>query len=209
MTSETPAPQKSPLPFVLAFVAGAAGIYWFQSDGRKEENQQPAVIATGAFSKAYATGTLAGFVIHEQRRTIAAFPFAKADGSATDLGQWKGRVVLLNLWATWCTPCRKEMPDLAELQKVLGGANFEVVALSVDKKGAEASAAFLKEVGADVLAVYTDTSLKSMAEMQAIGLPATMLIDRKGFEAGRMLGPADWSSPEAVAMVKALIDERG
>jgi thiol-disulfide isomerase/thioredoxin len=208
MTTDTPQNQRSPLPFVLAFLAGACGIYWFQSDGRKEESPVPAVIATGAFSKAYATGALAGFVIHEKRKAIAPFAFAAADGSSVGLSKWQGRVVVLNLWATWCAPCRKEMPDLAALQKTLGGADFEVVALSVDKKGAAASARFLKDIGAENLAVYTDTTLKSMAELQAIGLPATILIDRHGQEAGRILGPANWSSPEAVAMVRALIAEK-
>lgn len=207
MIAQSPPPSKSPLPFILAFIAGAVGIYWFQSDGRKAEYRAPAVVATGGFSKAYATGAVAGVVVHNERRSILPFTFAAADGSARALGAWKGRVVVLNLWATWCAPCRKEMPDLAALQKDLGGPDFEVVALSVDKKGAEAAGAFLKEVGADSLAIYTDTTLRSMAELQAIGLPATILIDRKGLEAARILGPAAWHSPEAVAMIKALLAE--
>jgi thiol-disulfide isomerase/thioredoxin len=109
---------------------------------------------------------------------------------------------LLNLWATWCAPCRKEMPDLAKLQKDLGGADFEVLALSLDRKGAEASAAFLKETGADNLAVYTDVDSKSLAALNALGLPATILIDRGGMEVGRLLGPANWASEEAKALVK-------
>jgi thiol-disulfide isomerase/thioredoxin len=209
MPSETPTRQKSPLPFIFAFAAAALAIYWFQSGARKDESQNaPAVVATGAFSKTYATGAVAGVVVHDERLSIPPFDFMAGDGSARTLAAWKGRVILLNLWATWCAPCRKEMPDLADLQKTLGGPNFEVVALSVDKKGAAASAAFLKELGADSLAIYTDTTLRSMAEVQAIGLPATILIDRKGQEAARILGPAAWNSPEAVAMIKALIAEK-
>ncbi len=196
---------------MLAFLAGAVGIYWFQSDPRKDESQVAATtVATpvGEFSKALATGPMAGVIVHDKRKTLSTFSFKSADGKDTSLAQWKGRVVVLNLWATWCAPCRKEMPDLDALQKRMGGPDFEVVALSVDKKGAMASATFLKDIGVQSLAVYTDTDLKSLAELQAIGLPATILIDRKGEEAARLLGPANWSSPEAIAMVKALTAER-
>jgi thiol-disulfide isomerase/thioredoxin len=133
---------------------------------------------------------------------------APVDGETLDLSRWKGRVVLLNLWATWCAPCRKEMPDLSKLQAELGGADFEVVALSVDRKGFEASQAFLKEVGVTNLAGYIEPDAKSLAALQALGLPATILIDRKGKEAARLLGPADWASAEAKAVVKALLAEK-
>jgi thiol-disulfide isomerase/thioredoxin len=207
--TDTPNKTKSPLPFLLAFAAGAIGIYWFQGDERKAET--PAVqvnVAPGVFAKALAKGPMAGVIIHAARKDLQEFTFKDAKGQKLQLSKWRGRVVVLNLWATWCAPCRKEMPDLQALQKELGGPDFEVVALSVDKKGAEASAAFLKEVGADGLAVYTDTELVSLGALQAIGLPATMLIDRNGKEAARLLGPAAWGSPEAIAMVTALIAEK-
>ncbi len=206
--TDTPKNSKSPLPFLLAFAAGAIGIYWFQGDERKVETPAAQVnVAPGTFSKALATGPMTGVIVHAIRKDLQVFSFKDAKEQPLDLSRWKGRVVLLNLWATWCAPCRKEMPDLQSLQKDLGGPDFEVVALSVDKKGAEASAAFLKEVGAPSLAVYTDTDLVSLGALQAIGLPATMLIDRNGKEAARLLGPAAWSSPEAMAMVKALMAE--
>ncbi len=207
--TETPTKPKSLLPFLLAFAAGAIGIYWFQGNERKAETPVAQVnAAPGVFSKALATGPMTGVIIHAMRKDVQEFLFKDAKEQTLSLSKWKGRVVLLNLWATWCAPCRKEMPDLQALQKELGGPDFEVVALSVDKKGAEASAAFLKEVGADRLAVYTDTGLVSLGALQAIGLPATMLIDRNGKEAARLLGPAAWSSPEAIAMVKALMAEK-
>ncbi len=207
--TDTPNKMKSPLPFLLAFAAGAFGIYWFQGDERKAETPATQVnVAAGVFSKALAKGPMAGVIVHATRKDLPSFVFKDAKDQSLDLSKWKGRVVVLNLWATWCAPCRKEMPDLQALQKELGGPDFEVVALSVDKKGAEASAAFLKEVGADGLAVYTDTDLVSLGALQAIGLPATLLIDRNGKEAARLLGPAAWASPESVAMVKALIAEK-
>jgi thiol-disulfide isomerase/thioredoxin len=208
MTTEPPQKQKSPLPFALAFLAGVAGIYWFQGEPRKVETPVAEIAPSSAFGKALATGPMAAVIVHEKRKEILPFTFKTADGKDVTLDQWKGRVVLLNLWATWCAPCRKEMPDLAELQKQLGGPDFEVVALSVDKKGAEASAAFLKEVKADNLATYSDTELKSLAQLQAVGLPATILIDRQGKEAARLLGPAPWSSTEAITMIKTLLAEK-
>ncbi len=208
-TPESRNSLRSLLPVVLA-VAAFGGLYWYQASPRKTETatleQTKGPVA--AFSKALATGKMEGVVVAAGRQAISPFSFAKTDGSATDLSAWKGRVVLLNLWATWCAPCRKEMPDLANLQKLLGSKDFDVVAISVDMKGKEASAAFLKEVGADNLAVYTDTQMNSMAALQAVGLPATVLIDRQGREAARRLGPAEWSSPDAVNLIRALIEEK-
>jgi thiol-disulfide isomerase/thioredoxin len=198
------------LPVLIALVA-IAGIYVFQRDGRKEEVAAPPAQATaveGGFSRALATGPLAGVIIHSIRKDMGAFTFANAKGETLDLSKWKGRVVLLNLWATWCTPCKKEMPDLSKLQTALGGADFEVVALSVDRKGLAASEAFLKEISVANLATYVEPDGKSLAALQALGLPATILIDRNGKEAARLLGPADWASPEALAMAKALIAEK-
>jgi thiol-disulfide isomerase/thioredoxin len=193
---------------VLALLAG--GIYWVQSDGRKAEvNNLPAASgASGAFDKTFAKGAMAALLVHPKRKDIAAFNFANDRGETIDLSKWKGRVVLLNLWATWCAPCRKEMPEMAQLQRELGGPGFEVVALSLDRKGLEASAAFLKEIGADSLALYIEPEAKSLAALQALGLPATILIDRQGKEAARLLGPAQWASAEAKSVIAALIAEK-
>ena len=192
----------------LLFVAAAGyGVYGFKGEPRKQEVVEAAVPA-GGFSKALATGSLAGFIIHPQRKDIAAFSFANDKGQTLDLSKWKGRVVLLNLWATWCAPCRKEMPDLSKLQTALGGPDFEVVALSLDRKGLAASQAFLKETGVSNLAAYVQPDGKPLAALEALGLPATILIDRNGKEAGRILGSVDWASPEAQAMVMALLAEK-
>jgi thiol-disulfide isomerase/thioredoxin len=193
------------LPIILVVLLAAFGIYGWNGGTGKTES--PVVAVAASSLKPFATGTLAGFLVHAPRKVIADFFFKDAVGANVSLAKWQGKVVLLNLWATWCAPCRKEMPDLAALQKQLGGADFEVVALSLDRKGAGASQAFLKEVGADSLALYTDVDSTSLQALQALGLPATLLIDRKGLEAGRLLGPAQWSAPEAVAFIKAAIAE--
>jgi thiol-disulfide isomerase/thioredoxin len=191
----------------LLIVLGLGGFYWFQSEPRKAEVVETVSPTTG-FAKVLAKGPMAGVIIHAARKDIAPFRFADATGQEIDLSNWKGRVVVLNLWATWCTPCKKEMPDLAKLQEALGGPDFEVVALSVDRKGLEASQAFLKEIGVTNLAAYSEPEAKSLAALQALGLPATILIDRRGKEAARLLGPADWASLEAQEMVKALLTEK-
>ena len=186
------------IPILLALVAGAAGIYWFQGDLSKVSD---APIAQK-------TSAMAAFIKHPQPKDIAPFTFADSTGAVKDLSNWKGRVVLLNLWATWCAPCRKEMPELARLQKLMGSADFEVVALSEDLKGVEASAAFLKESGADNLALYVDPKATALAALQSVGLPTTVLIDRNGKEVGRLLGPADWASEDAQKLVKAVLEAK-
>jgi thiol-disulfide isomerase/thioredoxin len=195
------------IPLLIAGALGVLGLYWFQSEPRKTEFVETVVRVTG-FSKALAKGPMVGVIVHAARKDIPPFTFADASGKQLDLSAWKGRVVVLNLWATWCAPCRKEMPDLAKLQTALGGPDFEVVALSLDRKGLEASKAFLLETGVTNLALYIEPEGKSLAALQALGLPATILIDRNGKEAGRLLGPADWASVEAQEMVKALLTER-
>ena len=148
---------------------------------------------------------LAAFVMHPEPKPLSALSFTNGEGKPLTLADFKGRTVLLNLWATWCAPCRKEMPDLARLQDMLGGENFEVVAVSIDRKGAEASAAFLKETGAESLKLFLEPTSAILNEVKSIGLPTTILIDENGMELGRLIGPADWAAPEAVELIKSAL----
>jgi thiol-disulfide isomerase/thioredoxin len=193
----------------VVILAALAGIYWLQARDGKLDAQSAAPASGVATSdlKSLASGSLAAFVVKPERKPVADIRFQDETGKTVSLGDWKGRVVLVNLWATWCAPCRKEMPSLAELQKALGSDDFEVVAISVDRKGAEASSAFLKETGADNLKLYVDPSTETLNQLQALGLPATFLIDRNGHEIGRLLGPAEWNSPEAKALIEAALKE--
>lgn len=196
------------VPLVIVILLAAAGLYWFNASSGKVESPAPSATtetAPAGVLKALATGPLAALLVHDPRKDIPAFTFKDAAGADKSLADFKGRVVLLNLWATWCAPCRKEMPDLAKLQKELGGPAFEVVALSLDRKGAEASSVFLKETGADNLALYTDVESKALAAVNALGLPATLLIDKDGKEAARLLGPAEWASEESKAIIRELM----
>ena len=186
---------------VLALIAGGLGIY-LSGDGPPKVE-----VNRGDGFKSFAVGPMAAFLVKANRPSVPDLIFKDALGSEVKLSKWQGRVVLLNLWATWCAPCRREMPTLNDVQKQLGSKDFEVVALSVDRKGLEASAAFLKETGADSLGLYVDETTTSLNVLQALGLPVTLLIDRRGREIGRLLGPADWNSEEAIALLKAALAE--
>jgi thiol-disulfide isomerase/thioredoxin len=191
----------------LALIAAAFGVYLKgEGDGKIETASVPSV--PGGVSRALATGDMTAFVVKGERKPVPEISFTAENGAPFSLAQWKGRVVLVNLWATWCAPCRKEMPALAALQTELGSKDFEVVAISVDRKGLDASAKFLSEVGASALKLYADPSTDASTKFQAVGLPASILIDRQGREIGRLLGPADWNSPAAKALIAAALAEK-
>lgn len=151
------------------------------------------------------TGQVAGFVFKSEPEELPSAPFVDADGRERTLADWKGKVVLLNLWATWCAPCRKEMPALDRLQASLGSEKFEVVAVSVDRTGIEGARKFLSEINVRRLAVLADPNARMATTLKAIGLPATLLIDAEGREIGRMVGPAEWDAPEAKALIRAAL----
>jgi thiol-disulfide isomerase/thioredoxin len=191
----------------LAVIAAAAGIYWLQGAERKASTPGGISDPTTGISRALATGALAAFLVKPERPQLPDFAFLNSEGQEVRLSSWKGRVVLVNLWATWCAPCRKEMPTLAALQGKLGSKDFEVLAISLDRKGLAASSAFLKETGAEQLKLYVEPTARLLNDLQALGLPATVLVDRQGREIGRLLGPAQWDSPEAQKLIKAAIAE--
>lgn len=144
------------------------------------------------------------FIIHEAPKLIAEIQFEDADGRSRSLNDFRGKIVLLNIWATWCVPCRKEMPTLDRLQTALGGDDFEVVALSIDRR-MDVVHKFFAEVGIQKLAMYLDSSAKATRQLGAVGLPTTLLIDREGREIARLIGPAEWDSPDIAAFISCVI----
>ena len=128
--------------------------------------------------------------------------FNDRDNRALGLEGFRGRVVLVNFWATWCGPCLREMPSLERLQVRLGGAGFTVLALSVDRKGWAAMTPYIERLGLAKLPVYHDPSSAAARALGVQGLPTTILIDRQGREIGRLTGPAEWDSPESVALMR-------
>lgn len=139
-------------------------------------------------------------------KDLPALQFEDAAGHPHTLADFRGKVVLLNLWATWCAPCREEMPALDRLEAELGSPRFEVVAVSVDPQGAGLARKFFAEAGVKSLALYIDPSAQAAFRVGAPGLPASLLIDANGREVARQLGPAKWDSPEVVRELRRRVD---
>lgn len=138
-------------------------------------------------------------------RPVPIVNFVNGTGKPMTSADFRGRTVLLNIWATWCAPCRKEMPTLDRLEQKLGGPNFEVVALSIDRQGRDVVARFYRELGIKALHVYLDQSAKAIGPLEVIGLPTTLLIDRNGYEIGCKIGPAQWDSTENVELIRRYV----
>ncbi|MGL4395527.1 MAG: TlpA family protein disulfide reductase [Hyphomicrobium sp.] len=162
--------------------------------------------STSTAPAATKSGQMAAFVKKAAPQALPDIAFNDGAGKPTSLSAFKGKVVLLNLWATWCAPCREEMPALDRLQAALGGDAFEVVALSLDRKGAEASQKFLDDVAAKNLKLYIDATAKQGTALKIVGMPTTILIDKDGREIGRLAGPAEWDSDDAKALIKAAMN---
>jgi thiol-disulfide isomerase/thioredoxin len=160
---------------------------------------------TAAVLAPFATGPVANFRPDPDPKPAPDLAFQDKDQKPVKLSDFRGRLVLLNLWATWCVPCREEMPTLDRLEGALGSDRFEVVALSVDLNGHDLAKAFLAEVKADHIALYNDPTSRANFLMKGYGLPTTVLIGPDGRELGRLVGPAAWDSPEAKALVEAAL----
>ena len=135
--------------------------------------------------------------------------FEDAEGRPKKLSDWRGRTVLVNLWATWCLPCRKEMPALENLQTRLGGPNFEVVAVNIDTRDPEKPKNFLKEINLTRLGYFSDQKAKVFQDLKAIGralgMPTSVLVDGEGCEIATIAGPAEWDSEDAVKLITAAV----
>lgn len=171
----------------------------------KYEFGAPAVPNAAPIAFEAAVDPEVSFTFHETPLELAELRFTDAQGRARSLDEFSGKLILLNIWATWCTPCRREMPTLERLQTELGGPDFEVLALSIDRQGASVVAEFYRELGLEALAVYVDASSDALRSLGIIGVPTTLLIDRKGREVARLVGPAEWDSPEMIAFFRARV----
>lgn len=199
-----------------AAIAGFAAVY--VTLGRPDNALRPATTTAaappaspqaapaGPGSNPLSQGHVAAFVFRKAPEALPEVKFQDGSGKERTLADWRGKVVLLNLWATWCLPCRKEMPSLDRLQKEMGSDKFEVVAISVDRKGAEASKKFLDETQVERLALYVDATARMSSDLRVIGLPATLLLDTQGREIGRLLGGAEWDSEDAKRLIRSAMN---
>jgi thiol-disulfide isomerase/thioredoxin len=194
----------------IAIVAVLAGVYGI---GRLRSNPAAAACApaveTANRIAPLARGEVAALAVARTPFLVPDLSFKDDTGREHSLNDWRGRTVLLNLWATWCVPCRKEMPALDTLQADLGGAKFDVVAVNIDTRDPRKPLTFLKDIGVTHLAYYSDPSAKVFQDLKiagkAFGMPTTLLVDRSGCEIGEMAGPAEWASADGLKLVSAIV----
>ncbi len=205
----SPQRNRGALAFVaLLLIAGVGFLYVKAGRGGKKEHSA-ACDASKPLARSLASlakGEIAALAIAKEPEPIQALAFNGPDGAPTSLEAFKGKTVLLNVWATWCVPCRGEMPALDRLQKAAGSDKFEVVAINVDTTRLERPKAFLDEIGVRNLKFYADPKadiffrLKQGGEL--MGLPTTYLVDSAGCALGQLSGPAAWDSDEALALIR-------
>ena len=162
-------------------------------------------LADVAALQALRDGDMKKLNFHAAPQPVSDQPFATWEGGEGRLSDYAGKHVVLNFWATWCAPCRKEMPQLSELQAELGGDGFEVVTIATGRNPPQAMQRFFEEIGVDNLPLHMDPKQALAREMAVMGLPITVILNPEGQEIARMRGDADWSSDSAKAIVSALV----
>ena len=191
----------------LAVIAGVYGIGHLRSNPADAACRQ--AVETASRIAPLVHGEVAALALARTPFSMPNLAFKDSTGRARTLADWRGRTVLLNLWATWCVPCRREMPSLDKLQVRLGGPNFEVVAVNIDTRDPEKPLNFLKDVSVTHLAYYSDESAQVFEDLKtagkAFGMPTTLIVDRDGCEIGDMAGPAEWSSDDGVKLISTVL----
>lgn len=214
MTEQTTRPTPRRLRPILmggALLTVAAGVLYgiLAPAGKKSTGQCSASDAVIGRVAALEKGAVAAATSMKTARPMTALDFLGPDGKAISLEAFRGRVTLLNVWATWCVPCREEMPTLDRLQAKLGSKDFEVVAINVDTARLERARDFLRDISVKSLAFYSDPKADVFYRLRTagkvVGLPTTFLVGRDGCEIAAMAGPADWSSEDALAMIRAAL----
>ena len=215
-----PAPKLIAAAALAGLVAGAVAVYATgPRSGNPKGSAGEAVVDVGdnncadktedaRIVAAAAKGEVAAMLPADPPQSLKTLAFDAPDGMPMTLADHAGKTVLLNLWATWCAPCRAEMPALDTLQKEMGGDEFEVVAVNVDTGDDEKPKKFLGDIKVESLAFYRDNTLDLFNELKtrglALGLPVTLLIDKEGCLLASMNGPAEWAGPDAKAMLAAV-----
>jgi thiol-disulfide isomerase/thioredoxin len=191
----------------LAVLAGVYGIARLRSNPAAAACER--AVETAGRIAPLAHGEVAALTVAHAPFRVPNLAFKDAEGHERTLKDWRGRTILFNLWATWCVPCRKEMPALDALERELGGPNFEVIAVNIDTRDPAKPLAFLKDVGVTHLAYYSDPSARVFQELKlagkAFGMPTTLIVDRSGCEIGEMAGPAEWASADGIKLVSAAV----
>ena len=216
MTPPTDMTPRSPRPRVARWLAGAgvvvvlgtgAVLYGMQGAGKEGPAACAGTLARGARLAPLVRGEVAALSLDRPPRLLSAAVFQDKDGTPRTLADFRGRTVLLNLWATWCVPCRKEMPALDRLQAQQGSKDFAVVAVNVDTAKLDRPRQFLADANITALPFYADPAGTLFPTLRrdagVMGLPTTFLIDKNGCTLGTVAGSAEWDSPEAQALIAA------
>lgn len=194
---------------VFVGLAGVYGIATLTGNAGGDKACRPAVELAKKIAP-FARGEVAAVKVAQSGLKVPDLAFQDAGGKPLSLAQWRGRTVLLNLWATWCVPCRKEMPALEGLQTRLGGPNFEVVAINIDTRDPEKPKNFLKDAHLTRLGYFSDEKAKVFQDLKtigrALGMPTSVLVDGQGCEIATIAGPADWDSDDAVKLITAAMN---
>ncbi|UWQ04296.1 TlpA disulfide reductase family protein [Aliiroseovarius crassostreae] len=151
-------------------------------------------------------GEMKKLVFHATPKPAGTAPFSATDGSDHTLDEFRGKITVLNFWAVWCAPCRKEMPSLDALAQALGGENFMVLPIATGRNKLPAIEKLFAETGVTALPIYTDQSQTLSRQMGVLGLPVTVILNRDGAEIARLTGDANWNSDSAKAILRALIE---
>jgi thiol-disulfide isomerase/thioredoxin len=192
---------------LIGGIAGYLGIYGLKGAGGDPACR--AAVDTAKRIAPLAHGEVAALTLASRGLKLPDLAFDDADGKPKKLSDWQGKTVLVNLWATWCVPCRKEMPALDRLQTKLKGPNFEVVAINIDTRDPEKPKNFLKDANLVDLGYFNDQKAKVFQDLKsigrAIGMPTSVLVDGKGCEIATIAGPAEWDSDDAVKLIRAAV----
>lgn len=162
-----------------------------------------AALADAANLEALREGTMKKLIFSEPAE-VSDVAFTHVDGGEFRLSDFQGKHVLVNFWATWCAPCRKEMPMLSELQREFGGDDFEVVTIATGRNELAGINRFLRDIDVDNLPLYLDPKQALARDMAVLGLPITVILDPEGREIARMRGDAEWNSDSAKAIIRQL-----
>lgn len=165
----------------------------------------PAVADLDA-AAALRAGDMKKLAFHETAKPASTRAFETFDGAPVSLADYEGKWVLVNFWATWCAPCRKEMPALSELQAELGGERFDVVTIASGRNPKPAMKKFFDEIDVSNLPLHRDPKQMLARDMAVLGLPITVLLNPEGEEVARLRGDADWASDDAIAVLRAAIE---
>ena len=200
--------MKKQLILLAAALIGVAGGLYLASQTEESPAEGVAVAAPADLDLAPYAALREGDMLKLQfgGNRGSVVPFTSEDGEQLTLASYEGEWVVLNFWATWCAPCRKEMPHLSELQEDFAGDTFEVVTVATGVNQRPAMERFLQDIGVDNLPLHTDANSALARDFGIVGLPVTIILHPDGYEVARLIGDADWSSDNAKQILQALMD---